>query len=986
MLVPLLDHNMTYSTYSLSNLIYREEPMQIDEEEDDDDDDEDYNNKSTKKSKTTPKKTSKNRSPKRVNSSSKSPIQKVLSSRATSTKNNTAIFKLLFSPSRRVGVGAGTNGGDGKMKNNNKQNKSVQNALQLLHTKIMNLNTTTTKQGKKRLGESLFMSILETSCSKKQKQPLLKKKSFVASTTTTCPSDEMHYSQPTSTYTEDLRQIACELIHEYNKTNNPHVMHIQLLNLLFLSIGGTSKTMLVSENEDGMDGDEEDEDDDVANDEQDIKKNEDNIKNGQIVDNLEDLDVTDWSEIVTNVVLDTRNTPLECIPFCADPHGALHWNAMQILQQQQQQTDGRGEEKQLHAVSERDVVVKKANINMILAVKTYRSIFEEFWYILGTVALVEGGMSNKQDDISDNDDDNEDTDDEEEEISPSSKKRQRKRTKEKSKTKRARKTPSTSATTRFDTEIVTNILSRINEIIAMGQPDIRAVATSAAQFLLRAVVDKTSLVQERLITAKRQHAAATKKGNGSGAKVKSLQHQIDSLERTLNDLESVVENFFIRVIFMYRYRDSNMYIRASCIETLGHFLLIKPDFFLKDKFLKYFGWMMSDKAECVRIAALSSLLAPFQIIDSESIKDQKIAKNINLSEMDRVIGKFLPRIADCVFDVQESVQEVAVKMMLTLLRHEFLEEVEDEEGNVENPLPDKTWEQINLMALAPDTSPIVRRDALYFIMEQLEDFDEGKEDEDDIEEMSDSDSLYSKQKSVKRRNSFSTNISDRKLAQRLDAIASWASHALSSGKIPIQKVRIHLVDYLVHSLRAMPQHKSIVTSWSAMLRAIKDDNIAMTSQGTAAGDKANVAKQRVLVQMLICAAKAEVESVDPDYLHTNVDSDVVDLLKKKLIEEAKEENCPPTKRARASSNLQHENLSIALMKALPDLLVQFKSDSAIIESLVSLPRYFSELENLSSFAVETYTFCSPLTFVNSHLGIESSSEKERFCWNDEESD
>ena len=36
---------------------------------------------------------------------------------------------------------------------------------------------------------------------------------------------------------------------------------------------------------------------------------------------------------------------------------------------------------------------------------------------------------------------------------------------------------------------------------------------------------------------------------------------------------------------------------------------------------------------------------------------------------------------------------------------------------------------------------------------------------------------------------------------------------------------------------------------------------------------------------------------------------------------------------------EHENLSIALLKALPNLLIQFKGDLAIIPELASLPRF-----------------------------------------------
>ena len=43
-----------------------------------------------------------------------------------------------------------------------------------------------------------------------------------------------------------------------------------------------------------------------------------------------------------------------------------------------------------------------------------------------------------------------------------------------------------------------------------------------------------------------------------------------------------------------------------------------------------------------------------------------------------------------------------------------------------------------------------------------------------------------------------------------------------------------------------------------MLKVINDDIVARTSQGTSAGDRADIAKQRVLVQMLAYAAKSEV--------------------------------------------------------------------------------------------------------------------------------
>jgi hypothetical protein len=117
-----------------------------------------------------------------------------------------------------------------------------------------------------------------------------------------------------------------------------------------------------------------------------------------------------------------------------------------------------------------------------------------------------------------------------------------------------------------------------------------------------------------------------------------------------------------------------------------------------------------------------------------------------------------------------------------------------------------------------------------------------------------------------------------------------------------------------------------------MLRAIKDDNAAATATLITAGDRANVAKQRVLVRMLSCAAREEVGSVaDQEFLNRDTDADVVEM--------TSSTTKPKGKRTPSMGRREHENLSIALLKALPSLLIQFKGDLAIIPELVTLPRF-----------------------------------------------
>ncbi len=145
----------------------------------------------------------------------------------------------------------------------------------------------------------------------------------------------------------------------------------------------------------------------------------------------------------------------------------------------------------------------------------------------------------------------------------------------------------------------------------------------------------------------------------------------------------------------------------------------------------------------------------------------------------------------------------------------------------------------------------------------------------------------------------------------------------------------------------MPEHKALVTNWNAMLRAIGEDSAATT--GDTAADRIEVAKQRVLVQMLARAAQAEVVAVaDPSFLSIDLDPDEADV-------EAEENAITTTKfkkrkgKKSTSAGMPHEVLSVALLNSLPDLLIKFKVDTTILGSLTTLPRYICKYDMYISF-------------------------------------
>lgn len=454
---------------------------------------------------------------------------------------------------------------------------------------------------------------------------------------------------------------------------------------------------------------------------------------------------------------------------------------------------------------------------------------------------------------------------------------------------------------RFDAELVRDVILRITELVSVGQPDIRAAASLAALQMGHAILDRTLHLTAKLGTATRQYEAFTKQKK-RGEKAESLKAQIDNLKRTIDELEELVTGPIMNGIFMHRYRDSHPCTRALCLSSLSKMSIQRPDIFLCDKYLKYFGWLMSDKAECVRYEAIGGLLAPFEEADN---------RELDVTKLWHVTEKFLPRIADCTLDVCVQVQEQAMKLLLYMVREGFLDEMDN----------DNIWNQINLRSIAEDTSDAVRRDSLYFIMEQLEAFDK---DEEEV-----GTSKKTRRSSNKSLGS-AIDTNERKAVLHLDAIASWVAHSLCDGDIPIDEIQIELADLIVHSVKIMPEHCHLMTDWGALIRAILDDSVA-TVDGATASDRVSVAKQRVLVRFLASAALLEVQSVaEPSFLSSG---DYQRSPKRMKMGRS----------ATAPLSHPHETLSVALLKALPGLLLKFKGDLEVLDDITTLPRYLRKL-------------------------------------------
>jgi len=61
-------------------------------------------------------------------------------------------------------------------------------------------------------------------------------------------------------------------------------------------------------------------------------------------------------------------------------------------------------------------------------------------------------------------------------------------------------------------------------------------------------------------------------------------------------------------VFVHRYRDIDPHIRAECIKELCIWIKSYPASFLDDAYLRYIGWLLSDRSHIPRLEALKAYI------------------------------------------------------------------------------------------------------------------------------------------------------------------------------------------------------------------------------------------------------------------------------------------------------------------------------------------------------------------------------------------
>lgn len=74
----------------------------------------------------------------------------------------------------------------------------------------------------------------------------------------------------------------------------------------------------------------------------------------------------------------------------------------------------------------------------------------------------------------------------------------------------------------------------------------------------------------------------------------TLKRTLELSHKHTQDLQSVISNVF-QAVFAHRFRDVAPAVRSCVIGGIGCWVCSLPTIYLKDQFLKYLAWALSDK-------------------------------------------------------------------------------------------------------------------------------------------------------------------------------------------------------------------------------------------------------------------------------------------------------------------------------------------------------------------------------------------------------
>ncbi|XP_051929208.1 cohesin subunit SA-1 [Hippocampus zosterae] len=218
----------------------------------------------------------------------------------------------------------------------------------------------------------------------------------------------------------------------------------------------------------------------------------------------------------------------------------------------------------------------------------------------------------------------------------------------------------------YDDYLLPSLLSFLTGLSDSQVRAFRHTSTLIAMKLMSGIVKVGVAVSLQLQTIQRRYNLEQGKDvkDQDPQRLEELKVSISELLENNEELSSMMNATF-RGVFVHRYRDRLVEIRAACMEELGIWLRTDPENFLNDGCLKYLGWMMNDKKSMVRLQCVRNLQGLY--VEEEFI-----------GRLELFTSRFKKRMLNMVMD-QEYKVAVEVIKLLVLIHQSTNESLQEEE-------------------------------------------------------------------------------------------------------------------------------------------------------------------------------------------------------------------------------------------------------------------------------------------------------------------
>jgi hypothetical protein len=450
----------------------------------------------------------------------------------------------------------------------------------------------------------------------------------------------------------------------------------------------------------------------------------------------------------------------------------------------------------------------------------------------------------------------------------------------------------------------------------MAVVNVRDAVTEASLTIGQRAVACCVGLRARSDMTRRQLQAEEKKKTGPNVqrnpKSQAFYKEAGRLDEALKAMLELSNTIF-NSVFVHRYKDSQETLRAQCTRHIGDWLSLDPARLFKDDYLKYLGWLFFDYSSVVRKEAVLSFK---KLLQAEAYTDELSGF------VERFIGRF---VEIAVGDVEEEVALEMMKVMRDLQMKGMLDQVNED-----------SLDLLDEVIFDGGSGKRVRQEALAFLMDHTEGFEE---DENDVDDGSENASGSQNKKGTQKDGEDETKAvaKRQKTAMQLETLCEFVEHHLYGEESRCALVTIDAKSSSSGGSNTMVKNpdldrvemmvNGIMRDWSSIISLLLRESDDLVSSAL----RPNLSA--ILLRIFVFSAS------NLKNWYAIVKATQLDEIDSGIKGKSKVRRASFTHRldAKDQQKAEHwESLNEHLLKDLPTLLVRFRDDQSNLSALVGL--------------------------------------------------